>query len=48
MEQTGKYGQLKPEERVAIASLKLRGKAVRETAQALGRSAARHRRSVEK
>jgi IS30 family transposase len=39
MEQTGKYGQLKPEERVTIASLKLQGKGVRETALALGRSA---------
>jgi len=39
MELARKYGQLRPEERVAIASLRLQGKGVRETALAIGRSA---------
>jgi IS30 family transposase len=38
MEQARKYEQLRPEDRVAIASLRLQGKGVRETAQAIGRS----------
>ncbi len=40
MAQTRKYEQLRPEDRVAIASLKLQGKGVRETARSIGRSAA--------
>ena len=39
MEQASKYEQLKPEERVAIASMRLQGKGVRAMAQTLGRSA---------
>src|SRR5262245_58181342 len=39
MEQAGKYEQLRPEERVAIASMRLHGKGVREMARAIGRSA---------
>lgn len=39
MESTRKYEQLRPEERVAIASLKLQGAGVREMARAVGRSA---------
>ena len=38
MEQTRKYEQLKPEERVALAAMKLQGSGVREMARALGRS----------
>lgn len=40
MDQTRKYEQLQPEERVAIASLRLLGKSVRAAALAIGRSAA--------
>jgi IS30 family transposase len=39
MDQARKYEQLRPEDRVAIASLRLQGKGVRETARAIGRSA---------
>lgn len=40
MAQTSKYEQLRPEDRVAIAGLRLQGKGVRETARAIGRSPA--------
>ena len=40
MDQARKYEQLRPEERVAIASLRLLGKSVRAAARAIGRSAA--------
>jgi transposase, IS30 family len=40
MAQTSKYEQLRPEDRVVIAGLRLQGKGVRETARAIGRSPA--------
>jgi transposase, IS30 family len=39
MEQARNYEQLRPEERMTIASLRLQGKGVRETARVIGRSA---------
>ncbi len=39
MEEGSKYGQLRPEERVAIAGMKLQGASVRAMARALGRQA---------
>jgi IS30 family transposase len=39
MEQTRKYEQLRPEDRMTIASLRLQGKGVRETARVIGCSA---------